>query len=305
MFPAIGLAVAIAAAGPAQARPISVADSAGRSAVPLYFTAALNGHNEVTAEGKPGAGDLDGTARGIVQIEGSTLTFAFSWRGITAPTMAHIHAGGADVSGPVKVGLIMSTMPDSSTAAEGVVSVEDTNLVTAIRANPASFYLNLHTAAFPAGAVRGQLRAVRHGSDPLSLLGDRFDLQAFVNGSQEVPVSGGPAVGDPDGRAIGLVRASGGRVRYALAWTAIGTPQAGHIHLGTAGLNGDVQVPLFTRAVPDTVVAVAGTVAGLDHDVTSSIEANPAGFYVNLHTGEFPGGAVRGQLFAAGRLSRP
>jgi hypothetical protein len=42
--------------------------------------------------------------------------------------------------------------------------------------------------------------------------------------------------------------------------------------------------------------SASGCVQGVDAGVISDILANPAGFYVNVHNPDFPGGAIRGQL---------
>ena len=66
-----------------------------------------------------------------------------------------------------------------------------------------------------------------------------------------------------------------------------------HIHEGEAGVAGDVVVPLFTE--PPTG-EMSGCVQGVDPDVIAAIIADPFAFYVNIHTEQFPDGAVRGQL---------
>ncbi len=66
----------------------------------------------------------------------------------------------------------------------------------------------------------------------------------------------------------------------------------GHIHRGAAGINGPVVVP-FT-ALPGADAAAACTT--IDLTLAGEILATPADFYVNLHTGDFPAGAIRGQL---------
>ena len=60
---------------------------------PVFLQAELTGANEVPVAGKPAVGDPDGSATGLVEIQGDKVTFAFSWKKITAPTLAHIHAG--------------------------------------------------------------------------------------------------------------------------------------------------------------------------------------------------------------------
>ncbi|MBT2208455.1 CHRD domain-containing protein [Actinomadura sp. NEAU-AAG7] len=127
-------------------------------------------------------------------------------------------------------------------------------------------------------------------------------LAASLNGANEVPVNGGPAAGDRDGRAVAVLRVQGDRLWYALRWQDVAAPTAGHLHLGAAGTNGAVKVPLFAGTLPGTARAVTGTVRITDRATLDRLRDDPGGLYANLHTGEFPGGAVRGQLH---RLSRP
>ena len=171
----------------------------------------------------------------------------------------------------------------------------DRAIADALRANPSGFYLNLHTKEFPGGAVRGQLTRLNHSANLLGLLHGGVD-KAFLSGDQEVPVAGGPAVGDPTGRAVAFITAHDTQVNYSFAWLGI-SPILGHIHKAPFGANGPVVVPLFASPIPATVVAVSGTVSGLDPALLKDISAHPSDFYTNLHTAQFPGGAVRGQLF--------
>jgi hypothetical protein len=56
---------------------------------------------------------------------------------------------------------------------------------------------------------------------------------------------------------------------------------------------GDVVVPL---APPDEGGSSAGCVSDVEGSLVDAIIENPSGYYVNVHTEEFPAGAVRGQL---------
>jgi hypothetical protein len=260
-----------------------------------FLTAELTGAQEVPTPGGPAVGDPDGKASALVEVKGDRVTFAFSWRGISAPTLGHIHEGAVGANGPVRVGLFGTPMPDTVTAAAGQLTVTDAALAQRLRTNPAGFYVNLHTKEFPGGAVRGQLKATKKHLNVLSIV-HGGKLRSLDTGGQEVPVAGGPKVGDPDGVAAGFVDAHGSTVDYSFAWLNIAAPTLGHIHQGRAGSNGDVKVPLFGTAVPANVFAVSGTVTKVDPALVQQIRRDPRGFYTNLHTTEFPGGAVRGQL---------
>jgi hypothetical protein len=121
-------------------------------------------------------------------------------------------------------------------------------------------------------------------------------LAATLNGRNEVPVAGGPAVGDKDGRAVQILKIQGNQVSFSLKWKGIGAPTAGHVHLGARGVNGAVKIPFFGTALPHSVTAVVGSVTVSDAALLDSLKKDPTGFYANLHNVEFPGGAVRGQF---------
>jgi hypothetical protein len=121
-------------------------------------------------------------------------------------------------------------------------------------------------------------------------------LAASLTGAQEVP---GP--GDPDGSGRAVVKLSGDRACFLLKWSGIGAPVASHIHVGRRGAAGPVVLPFFQGQLPDTLNAVAGC-APADPALVDAIVANPRDYYVNIHTGDFPGGAIRGQLHGADDL---
>jgi hypothetical protein len=289
ILPVLSVALAVVTvAPPAQASaPASVRPS--RSSVPLYFSAALSGANEMAVPGGPAVGDPDGSGKAEVSVSGSRVTFAVVWKGISAPTMGHLHTGAAGVNGEVKVPLFGTPMPAGSTGGAGVVMVHDAGLVAAIVAHPADFYLNLHTAQFPAGAVRGQLHPARRDRNPLDLLRG-LPLQTLMNGSQEVPA------GDPHGHGIGMIRASGHRLMYTFAWNGIAQPTMAHIHVGPPGTSGPIVAGLFDGTVPANIYGITGQVRIPNKRLVTAIRQHPTAFYVNLHTADHPTGALRGQL---------
>jgi hypothetical protein len=284
-LPVVGLALSLAGAAPAQAHDhgtvVSSPAATSSDGSARLFVARLSGRNEV-----PPA-DPDGSGTAVVLVRDSRVTFVLQWSNITAPILGHIHRAAAGVNGPVVVPFFMTPMPDTATAAAGAV-MTDPQLAADIRADPAGFYVNLHTAAFPGGAVRGQLTRLRDAGDLRNLV-PHGRLHAILSGANEVPAA------DPDGRAIAFVNVRRDSVDFALAWTGV-SPTLGHIHRGVAGVNGPVVVPFFMTAVPTGIFALAGTVPNVDPALAREIRATPGNFYVNLHTAEFPAGAVRGQL---------
>jgi CHRD domain/Protein of unknown function (DUF3455) len=127
-------------------------DSAG---APVTLVASLEGRNEVTAGAPQGQG-LE-----LIGIQGNTLSYSVSWRGIGTPTAADIHAAGRGADGPVVVPLFSTPRPAGGFAS-GTVTVTDPTILDGLRSNPQGFYTDLHTNAFPDGAARAQLHALNH-----------------------------------------------------------------------------------------------------------------------------------------------
>ena len=85
-----------------------------------------------------------------------------------------------------------------------------------------------------------------------------------------------------------------GRVCFELRVFGIALPAIGaHIHTGAAGVAGFIVVP---RTPPVASGNSSGCVDGVDRDPIKAIRQNPSAYYVNVHSTEYPAGAVRGQL---------
>jgi hypothetical protein len=104
----------------------------------------------------PGPGDPDGTgtAEIHVNVPGGEVCWNVYARQIDAATAAHIHEGAAGSAGPPVLTL---TTPDSAGRSQGCATV-DAGLARAMAMQAFAFYVNIHNAAYPAGAIRGQLR---------------------------------------------------------------------------------------------------------------------------------------------------
>jgi hypothetical protein len=121
------------------------------------FTIQLSGAAEVcpTAPGTCG-GPGTGTATIMIDRNARTVCYAITTQNVALPLLAaHIHEAPAGQAGPVVVPLF--TSPVNSAAASGCVTDVDKNLLKDILRNPEEYYVNVHNAPFPNGAVRGQL----------------------------------------------------------------------------------------------------------------------------------------------------
>ena len=117
------------------------------------LTATLTGGSAETP-----AGDPNGSGTATITIDPVTrqVCWNITVTNIAPAVASHIHSGAAGVSGPVVVPLDVAGFTGSTTGCVAAPAAAD---LAAILANPAGFYVNVHTADFPAGAIRGQLAA--------------------------------------------------------------------------------------------------------------------------------------------------
>ena len=167
------------------------------------------------------------------------------------------------------------------------------DLFTAIRENRA--YVNVHTEAFPAGAIRGPVQAVR-ANPPIS---------AVLTGADS----------GTDSTATGLTilrQGAEGTLSYALSVQGIENITQAHIHVAAEpGGDGPPAVWLYPAAPPAELIPgeftgqlgagdftdadLVGPLAGMTlADLLTAIEEDRA--YVNVHTDQFPAGEIRGSL---------
>lgn len=113
------------------------------------LTAELTGAAEV-----PGPGDPDGAGFAAVTLNQGLgeVCFDISVADVAPILAGHIHTGTADVSGGVVVNFDIA-----SNGLSGCVGGVDADLIKDIRQNPDRYYVNVHNADFPPGALRGQL----------------------------------------------------------------------------------------------------------------------------------------------------
>lgn len=240
-------------------------------------------------------------------ITGGTVRFLGNaiFPGAATVTGLHIHEGAAAINGPVVVNTgISGASPVTLAAGAGLfdytVNVTDTALLGRLLKNPAGFYVNLHTTVNAGGAIRGQL--VRFE--------ERQVQTVTMTTANEVP-----PVTTESGIGVATITASpvrddkgtitGGTVTFSMQYdfAAAITLRGLHIHEGVAGANGPV--------VMDTGLSGSNTVAlpsgkgsaNFVVPITATslapfqrMIANPAGFYVNLHSVTNAGGVVRSQL---------
>ena len=121
--------------------------------------ATLKGNNEV-----PGPGDTNGKGEVAIKLKPAKrkLCFNLAVSKLDGINAGHIHKGGADVAGPIKVTLIDQDIAGTGTY-EGCVKRVKRKLLRRLARTPEKYYVNLHNAEFPDGAIRGQLEREQVG----------------------------------------------------------------------------------------------------------------------------------------------
>ena len=117
------------------------------------LSAVLSGDNEV------GPGDADGSGLATMTLNQGQgeICWELDWENIDAPTRAHIHRAPAGSNGPIVVFFFDIVIADPIPVDDSGCTEVAADLIKEIRQNPSEFYVNIHNAAFPAGAIRGQL----------------------------------------------------------------------------------------------------------------------------------------------------
>jgi hypothetical protein len=139
------------------------------------------------------------------------------------------------------------------------------------------------------------------GNQSSAAAGKEVKLATSLVGSEEKPGPGDPA---GSGQAWVTVKADNS-VCYKVTWSGLSQPAtAAHIHKGVKGLPGDVVVPFFGNGKKPSGKGIDESCAQVqDLAVVEGLRKNPQNYYVNVHTAQFPQGAIRGQLaFASGAL---
>jgi hypothetical protein len=127
--------------------------AAPASAAVKRLEANMSGGQETAPGGDP---DGKGTAKLRLDRAKKKVCFTIRVKNIDDVVAAHIHRGAKGVAGGIEVELIGA--PQSGNRFTGCTRNVKRSLIREMLNKPRRFYVNVHTSAFPGGAVRGQLR---------------------------------------------------------------------------------------------------------------------------------------------------
>ena len=231
---------------------------------------------ELSNEGVFPAVDSDATGSGEVTVNLVTgaVSGGVTVEGITA-TLAHIHRGFAGVNGPVVVNFEQD--PDDpnrwNAAEDGMLNEDDVdNLLTG------ALYVNVHSAAFPGGEIRGQLQP-----DNITVVID------VMSNEQVVP----PAPDAADGRIATTIDSNASTATIHVFTSDIVEPTEAHVHIAAEGENAaDVLLDLAQDESDPT--HWSAELQDVSAEALEDFAANL--WYVDVHSTGLPDGAVRGQI---------
>lgn len=216
-------------------------------------------------ENPPTTGTGTGLGEFLVDPTALRVRYVVRTTGLSgAPSAAHIHTGAAGTNGGVAI--------DFGAASMNIVGTRPITSVADLEGG--RWYANVHTAANPAGEVRGQI--LRPGE--VLYIGR-------MTGAQEVP----PVTTTSTGSTAVIVSADRDRLTYDGAVTGF-APTMAHLHTGAAGASGGVVVTFDVTGMTFRGTNMPGVGSTLLGDLAAG------NIYANAHSAANPGGEVRGQM---------
>lgn len=250
-----------------------------------YFIATMSG----ASESPPVQTDAFGAVAAEVSADRVTLTGSFSGLKSNYATNigSHIHFGLAGQNSNV----IYALQPSLSDDLRSGIYLPDSNRFTYTFVQLQDLlgrknYVNVHSADFPGGEIRGQLLplATSYFSATLLARNEPDPITSEGRGDVKLELTGNKLV------ASGIFRSLEGELDLDLM-------NGTHIHFGLPGLSGDVEIPLVPT---QTNNLLGGIFAPIDNtfELTDAqvAQLRDGEYYINVHTNLAPQGEIRGQI---------
>ncbi len=224
----------------------------------INYGCVLDDAQEVPPTGSPafGGGQFQ------IDTDANTVSFRIAFVGLTAAeTLAHIH-GPAD---PGVNGGVLTALPlgNPKTGVWNYLEGQEGDILAG------KTYVNIHSGAFPAGEIRGQI----------------VPLNASLDQAQEVPPTGSAGLG----WGVFTINTTTNMLNYYIAFGGLGSAEtAAHIH--GAALHGTNSGVLHALPAGSPKVGSWNYGEGVEEALLTGRT------YVNIHTNGFPGGEIRGQI---------
>ncbi len=236
--------------------------------------------------------NTEGFGKAYLELTHDSLVVTGSFSGLSAEiTVAHIHDGITGTNGGVRVGLELDLDDEQTSgrfmAADNTILAEDIegeDLMDVIDDLSARLtYVNVHTDNYPGGEIRGQV-----------LPEAQTYFRAMLSGIHPVDPIASEGSGAISAELHGDILTLTGSFQ-----DLVDNYTVSHIHIGSAAESGGVEIDLeaeIEEEVNGRYNANDNTIELSDDERESLINEN---YYVNVHSEEYPGGEIRGQLLAS------
>lgn len=206
------------------------------------------------------------TGWAVAVLSGDSTTLSvYCEHTVSGPTLAHIHLGAPCVEGAPQFTFTSPASPISQTW-----TLTPADLADLIAGN---LYINIHSAAFPSGEIRGQIVQA-----PIK----------FAFTLDEAKANAGAGTGS-FANGVGIVTLNAASTQLSSTVTHdVVSPTAAHIHLGVPAVEGPTQFTFPSAASP-----MSGT---WNLDTLNLRDLFQGELYINVHTSANPGGEIRGQI---------
>jgi len=253
------------------------------------FFAQLSGSAEIPSASTNGLGAA------VIELDGDSITVSGSFAGLesafNAAVGSHLHLGHSGQNGGVQVAL--SIEADAELMA-GIYAAENNTFEINADQKEAllarNMYVNVHSTNIASGELRGQVLGDAAAYFHTNLSGNH-EVQPIVS-----PANGATSI---EYMSNGSIMVSGGFQGLSSA-VATNIAGGGHLHIGSVSTNGGVAIPVnITLGENDTTgTLVAGeNVFSLDSSQESALFEEQ--MYLNIHSENFQGGELRGQVLLA------
>jgi hypothetical protein len=210
----------------------------------------------------PNGSTARGCGRFVIDTDTNTVTYEIVYWGLSsAETAAHVHGvANPGANAGVLVNLPLGTVKQGSFV---YPEAQEAALLNG------GMYVNVHSANFPGGEIRGQI----------------VGLVCDLDGLQEVPPT------PSNGQGVGLFNLDPGtgQLSYYIIYGGLSSAEIGaHIHgTGRHGVNAGV---VHNLPAGSPKAGAWNYPSGSEKEIVDGL------YYVNIHSVNFPGGEIRGQI---------
>ncbi len=251
------------------------------------FTAFLNGNQQIPS--------ITTTGRGMVKVEmmGSRMTATGSFQGLMSDLNtaiaggSHLHAGYPGQNGPV-IYPLMATQSATDTSGR-YLPMANTFTLSGGRADTLMdrfFYVNVHSMEYGGGEIRGSVlaEAESYFLAPLSGASEPQGVPTMATGMVAAEVTD---------TMVTLV----GSFKDLESDFAANVAGGMHLHRAIAGSNGGILQAINTEIAENNRSGVILADSNrLQLPATALTAMMDREVYANIHTAEYSGGAIRGQM---------